>query len=136
MTHSYSNIWTHVVLEVKDQQPAISEKVRPLVKKALEEYFSETEDQQAGFSVLADHLHLLVKLPQNMSVDQLVHSIRGQISIRLEREKLGKRLDWEDRYHAHSVSLNRLSIIRSLIDRQELKHKEMTLKEELKFFGL
>jgi hypothetical protein len=44
--------------------------------------------------------------------------------------------EWDEDYYVHSVSLNRLSTEKSLLDRQEYKHKEISLEEELKFLGL
>ncbi|HAZ24208.1 MAG TPA: transposase, partial [Algoriphagus sp.] len=59
------------------------------------------------------------------------------ISQRLRQEGFDPdTLEWESDYHAHSVSLNRLSVEKSLIERQDIKHKEISLKEELKFLGL
>jgi hypothetical protein len=71
-----------------------------------------------------------------MSVDQLVELVQFLIREQLERDGFFPFLEWDQSYHAHSVSLNRLSSEKSLLERQEYKHKEISLVEELKFLGL
>jgi hypothetical protein len=71
-----------------------------------------------------------------MSVDQLVQLVQQLIDKKLLQEGFDFSPDWDEQYYAHSVSMNRLSTEKSLLDRQEYKHKEVTLTEELKFLGL
>jgi hypothetical protein len=78
----------------------------------------------------------LIKLPGNLSVDQLAHFVQQLINKKLVQERFANCPEWDEDYYVHSVSLNRLSTEKSLLDRQEYKHKEISLEEELKFLGL
>lgn len=136
MNHSHSNIWTHLVLWTKDHQRVISYEMNPSIKEAMDLVLLEHSDQQLHYSILQDHIHLLVKLPRKTSVDNLVDHLQKLISYRLNQNGFQPCVDWDKDYHAHSVSLNRLSAEKSLLERQEYKHKEISLFEELKFLGM
>jgi hypothetical protein len=78
----------------------------------------------------------LIKLPSNLSVDQLAHFVQQLIGKNLVQEGFANCPEWDEEYYAHSVSLNRLTNEKSILDRQQYKHKEISLEEELKFLGL
>jgi REP element-mobilizing transposase RayT len=136
MAHSHSNIWTHLVLWTKDHAPVICPDKVACIKRVLDELPLNFYQKDTHLSVLPDHIHLLIKLPGNMSVDQLVQLVQQLIDKKLLQEGFDTSPDWDEQYYAHSVSMNRLSTEKSLLDRQEYKHKEVTLTEELKFLGL
>ena len=136
MPHSHSNIWTHLVLWTKDQAPLITSEMVVSIKHVLEELPLDFYEKQTHLSVLPNHIHLLIKLPGNLSVDQLAHFVQQLICKKLVQEGFANCPEWDEKYYAHSVSLNRLSTEKSLLDRQEYKHKEISLEEELKFLGL
>ncbi len=136
MRDGHSDIWTHLVLSTGQHEPLFNSSMIPEIQQTLEDYISQLPNQQGNYCVLTDHIHFLIKLPSDISIDHLVNQIQDMISGRLRQQGHLTNLEWETDYHAHSVSLNRLAIERSLIDRQELKHQKMSLKEELKFLGL
>ncbi|HAH35411.1 MAG TPA: transposase [Algoriphagus sp.] len=137
MRHSHSEIWTHLVFSTKGHKPSIDSLKVDIIKQGLGDFIASIPDQHGTFCVLVDHFHMLIKLPENLSVNQLAEQIQELISQRLRQEGFDPdTLEWESDYHAHSVSLNRLSVEKSLIERQDIKHKEISLKEELKFLGL
>ena len=136
MPHSHSNIWTHLVLWTKDHAPVITSEMAVSIKHVLEELPLDFYEKQTHLSVLPNHIHLLIKLPGNLSVDQLAHFVQQLICKKLVQEGFANCPEWDEKYYAHSVSLNRLSTEKSLLDRQEYKHKEISLEEELKFLGL
>lgn len=136
MNHSHSNIWTHLVLWTKGHQRVISYDMNQSIKDALDLVLVENSDQQLHYSILQDHIHLLIKLPGNISVDRLVGLLQVHICEKLEQSGFRPCIEWDEHYHAHSVSLNRLSAEKNLLERQEYKHKDISLFEELKFLGM
>ena len=136
MPHSHSNIWTHLVLWTKDHAPVITSEMVGAIKHVLEELPLDFYEKQTHLSVLPNHIHLLIKLPSNLSVDQLAHFVQQLISKNLVQEGFANCPEWDEDYYAHSVSLNRLTNEKSILDRQQYKHKEISLEEELKFLGL
>ncbi|AMQ54851.1 transposase [Algoriphagus sanaruensis] len=136
MRSGHSEIWTHLVFSTKGHLEIFDTSCILIIRQAILDYIEQIEDKQGTFSILSNHIHLLVKLPENMSVNQLARTIQELIVNRLRQEGWRGTLEWEEDYHAHSVSWNRLSSEKSLIERQEIKHKDLSLKDELKFLGL
>ena len=137
MRQSHTGIWTHLVISTKNYQPLFNEEWKKTIQTCLEDFVQIFPDQHSIFCILPDHIHFLIKLPDDMALSTLVSQIKKVVSDRLSG-KYGdiSNFAWEDDYHAHSVSVNRLSTEKNLIERQEIKHKEMSLQEELKFFGM
>jgi len=136
MRYSHAEIWTHLVISTQGYQPIFTPEWTLIIKTAIEEHLNLVPEQR-NYCILPDHIHFLIRLPDNISLNDLVDQIKNLISSRLKQNfKEASNFHWEKEYHAHSVSLNRLSIEKNIIERQEIKHKEMTLEEELKFFGM
>lgn len=131
-----SEIWTHLVLSTKENSPRLEGNIKEITKQALRDFISQIPNNQGTLCVLSDHVHLLSKLPPEISLMELILQIQTFIGQRLRQEGITPSLKWSSIYHAHSVSLNRLEQEKSLISRQEIKHKNISLKEELKFLGL
>jgi len=137
MKHSHSEIWTHLVISTQGYQPLFNAEWTNTIRQIIDNYIEMIPDHLGTFCILPDHIHFLLRLPQNMALNELVDQLKGLIRDRLIQEyEEAADFHWEDEYHAHSVSLNRLSTEKTLIERQEIKHKEITLEEELKFFGM
>ncbi len=125
-----------MVISTKMHEPLFTVKMIPEIQQAIEDYISQIPNHQGTYCVMPDHIHFLVKLPPDLSINALAKQVQNLISGRLRQQGHLTNLDWEPDYHAHSVSLNRLEIEKSLIQRQEIKHKEISLKEELRFLGM
>jgi putative transposase len=137
MRHSHTEIWTHLVISTLGYKPYFTAEWKQIIIEAIENYLEMIPDHQGNYHILPDHIHFLIKLPDNMALCALVDQIKTHISNHLKlKYKEAENFQWEKKYHAHSVSLNRLSTEKNIIERQEIKHKEMTLEEELKFFGM
>jgi putative transposase len=137
MRHSHTDIWTHLVISTKGYQPLFRSSWVATIDAALQDFVNNLPGHSGTFCIMPDHVHFLIKLPGDMSLNALVDSIKATISEQLMGtfDNAGD-FEWEKEYHAHSVSLNRLSIEKSIIERQEIKHKEISVQEELKFFGM
>lgn len=137
MIHSHTDIWTHLVISAKNYQPLFTEEWKAALQPCLEDLHQDIPEKHGTFCILPDHIHFLIKLPDDIALSTLVNQIKQKIKDHLNQEfDDASEFAWEDSYHAHSVSLNSLSTEKSMIERQEIKHKEITLEEELKFFGM
>jgi len=136
MRDQHSDIWTHLVVSTKMHEPVFTLKMIPEIEQAIEDYISQIPNHQGTYCVLPEHIHFLVKLLPDLSINALAKQVQDLITGRLRQQGHLTDINWETNYHAHSVSLNRLEIEKSLISRQDIKHKEMSLQEELKFLGM
>ncbi|WP_185974415.1 transposase [Litoribacter populi] len=138
MRNSHTEIWTHLVISAKSYQPLFKKQWVDTIDETLRDFIGSIPDHRGTFCIMPDHIHFLVKLPDDLSLNSLVDQVKSVIKTRLKETFVedADNFDWEPHHHAHSVSLNRLSVEKSLIERQLIKHKEMSLEEELKFFGM
>ncbi|EKB48938.1 transposase [Cecembia lonarensis] len=137
MKHSHSEIWTHLVLSTKNQEKIFGKAESKAIMEAMEDFIGSHEDQSITYSVLPEHIHILIKLPENISLNGFASHLQTFIKTKLSLNKgLNHNFQWEKNFHAHSVSINRLSAEKSMILRQEVKHREITFEEEMKFLGL
>jgi putative transposase len=137
MKNSHSEIWMHLVLSTKKNKPVFGPKEIPIINHALEDFVDQHEKNAVTYAVLPEHIHILIKLPENMSLNGLASHLQTFIKGRLGKSSESvKNFEWNKDFHAHSVSLGRLSAEKSNILRQEFKHQEMTFEEEMKFLGL
>jgi putative transposase len=137
MRRSNSDVWTHIVLSTKNQEKIFREPEIETIVLALEEFKFQQEDESITFSVLPEHIHILLRLPDSMSLKSLVGHLQTFIKTKMSFSPgLISDFQWEKEFHAHSVSVNRLSSEKNMILRQDVKHREMTFEEELKFLGL
>lgn len=136
MRDGHSDIWMHVVLSSRQHEPVFKPQMIPEIKQALEDYISQLPANQGTYCVLSDHIHLLIKLPHDLSINSLALQVQDLVTGRMRQQGHVTNLEWDTNYHAHSVSLNRLEFEKSNIQRQEIKHREVSLAEELKFLGM
>src|SRR5947209_20536924 len=102
MSHSYSQDYQHIVFSTKDRLKLITQSMQP----KLSSYMAGI-GRNHGFLVLAnggisDHVHLLVQEPARLSAAKLV-SLPQPNSSRSVTDH-GKKLAWQQRYGAFSVS--------------------------------
>jgi len=127
----------HLVLSTKNEATVFYTPEAQCINAAIEEFASEHSNNTVTYAVLPEHIHILLKLPENMSLNGLVAHLQTFIQTKMKQNgQVNSNFQWEKDYHAHSVSINRLTSERSVIQRQKLKHQEITFKEELKFLGL
>ena len=133
MSHSYTNLLTHVVFSTKDR--------RPLIDAALEArlfpYFGGIVRQLGGKLYVAngveDHVHLLVELHPSVAVAEAVGKIKGN-STHWIHESFSDRsaFAWQRGYGGFSVSQSNVSMVARYIERQKAHHKKWSFQDEFK----
>jgi REP element-mobilizing transposase RayT len=68
MSHTYSNLLSHVVFSTKDRQPLIDDELKPRLLGYLNGIVDETGGKVLSMNAMPDHLHLLWNLPPTSSV--------------------------------------------------------------------
>ena len=83
-----------------------------------------------------DHVHCLLDLPNDLTVQTLMKLLKGASSCWINREQLvPQHFFWGRGYGAFSVSQSKVHIVSRYIATQELHHRKKTFQEELKEFG-
>lgn len=85
--------------------------------------------------VNADHVHTLIDLPTNLSVEECIKLLKGASSHFINKNRIiNARFSWGRGYGAFSVSASQLEGVTAYIKNQEDHHRVKSFSEEYKLF--
>jgi REP element-mobilizing transposase RayT len=128
-------LFVHVICTVQGREKLLAKPVRKVLFVHMQK-----EGEARGLKILAvngvdDHMHLLVQLMPAQNLAQVVRSIRAVSSDWLnENRLLATPFEWEENYHALSVSPSSVKQVKEFIEKQEEHHKSRDLDAELEAF--
>ena len=80
----------------------------------------------------ADHVHMLISMPNTLSVAEMMRFVKGSSSRWVHQEFTDKRgFGWQTGYSVFSVSRSMFDQVHRYIVRQEEHHRKVSFKEEL-----
>lgn len=127
---SYTKIWLHLIWGTYNrEQSLISRKLR----KELSEFYYEYAEEKGIYMkinyVNVDHIHMLIDLPTNKTIEEIIRLLKGASS-RWLNQQITYRFSWSKGYAALSVSEWNLKKVKEYIKNQEEHHKAKSFKEE------
>jgi len=133
MAHKFPNIIVHLVFSTKSRQDLLSNEE---LRRKLWKYFAGV-GRNHGISVLAaggtaNHVHLLVVLPSDMSVAKAVQVLKAN-STRWLRDH-GIDFSWQEGYGAFSVSASNVAAVEDYIGHQAEHHAKRSYEDEFVSF--
>jgi putative transposase len=135
VSHTLTNLLVHFIFSTKDRVPIIG----PDIESDLHAYLGGIIRELGGVALsingTADHVHLLVRLPANQSVADLVRLVKTNSS-RWAHERWPDchEFAWQTGYGAFSVSESVLDGVRDYISQQKQHHKKRSFQEEFLIF--
>jgi len=133
--HSYSRVWLHLVWATLERRPLLA---KPAAMK-LSGYLTDYAKQKCIYMkinfVNADHVHALIDLPTNLSIEEVMQLFKGGSSHWINESNLvpGK-FGWGRGYGVFSVSESGVAEVCAYIANQEEHHRKRNFVEELKLF--
>ncbi|MCF7823350.1 MAG: IS200/IS605 family transposase [Candidatus Marinimicrobia bacterium] len=105
MSHSLPRVWIHGVFGTKYRQPLLKDDIREDLMRHIR---VEMEKMGCGVRCIngtPDHIHVLFLLPRNLSLAQVMKSVKGESSRWMNQNKtvLGN-FSWQVGYGVFSVS--------------------------------
>ena len=133
--HSYSRVWLHLVWATLERRPLLRNAAGAKLSDYLTRYAAEKDIYMKINFVNADHVHALVDLPTSLSIEDMMHFLKGGSSHWINQNGLvpGK-FGWGRGYGVFSVSHSGLSEVAKYIASQEEHHRKKSYAEELKLF--
>lgn len=129
MAHTYSNLIYHIVFSTQDRLPIIANEG----KAELHAYLSELAKEKGGrilvVNSVPDHVHMLVVLPPDLSVSDLMKFVKANSS-RWMKKRFGKPFAWQKGFGVFTVSRSGLDNAAQYIRNQEIHHQKMDYREE------
>ena len=131
--HSYSRCWVHLIWGTLNRERLLNKEAAP----ALSRYLSEYADTKGVYMkinyVNADHVHTLIDLPTNLSIEELIQLLKGSSSHWVNANNiLAGKFAWGRGYGAFSVSESNVAQVAAYIAAQEEHHRVRTFAEELR----
>jgi REP element-mobilizing transposase RayT len=133
MPSSYSALWYHAVFATKDRRPWLEPALRGLMHAYLGGIAREFHGVCRAIGGSDDHVHLLVSLPQDLSVADAMRIMKTNSSRWLHRKRPHlQAAGWQDGYSAFTVSVSQLDRVESYILGQGEHHRTLTFGDELR----
>lgn len=133
--HSYSRVWLHLVWATLERRPLLKKPVAVKLSAYLHKYAEEKAIYMKINFVNPDHVHALIDLPTNLSVEELMQLLKGSSSHWINEQNLvSAKFGWGRGYGVFSVSESALEEVSAYIANQEEHHRKRDFVQELKLF--
>jgi len=130
--HSMKVCWLHLIWSTKERYPYFEN--TDIIKKViviLKDICTQHEIYYKTGYINPEHVHLLVDLPVNLSIEKLLQYLKGISSHSINEVGLfNTRFSWSKRYAAFSVSNSEINSIIKYINNQKEHHKKVTFLDE------
>ena len=119
----------------KDRLPLLNDDVRSKVFAHIISNAREKGIFIEAISGYREHVHCLISLANNQSIEQIMQLIKGESSFWINRQKLTPaKFGWQDEYFVTSVSESNLESVRRYIANQEKHHRKVPFGSEFDSF--
>ncbi len=129
MSHTYTNLLTHIVFSTKERLPLITNEIKPELFAYLGGLVKELKGKPVIINGMSDHVHILVSLPPTVDVSKAMRFIKANSS-KWITQKFGKPFEWQKGYGAFSVSRSNVDAVYKYIQNQEEHHKKFDFRTE------
>jgi REP element-mobilizing transposase RayT len=135
MAHSFASLLIHVIFSTKNRAPDLSAEIAGRLFPYMAGIISERKVVPVIINGPADHVHILVSVPTNESVAELLRVVKANSS-RWVHEQFAaqKGFGWQAGYAAFSVSGSRAASVKDYIARQQEHHRRVSFQEEFVSF--
>jgi putative transposase len=131
----FVKIWIHFVWSTKNREPLLTEEIRQRVFQHIRENAKGKDIFLDFIGGYVDHVHCLISLGTNQTVEKIMHLIKGESSFWINKNRLCRgRFEWQDEYFAVSVSETLVESVRKYIANQEEHHRVKSFEEEFEGF--
>ncbi|MGD9487191.1 MAG: IS200/IS605 family transposase [Calditrichaceae bacterium] len=133
---THTACYIHLIWGVKDRAPLLSSnEVQKKVNHYFQNYLNELEINLIGLHTNSDHVHLLIELPLNRTIQDIVKLLKGSSSHWINQNDIIKmKFAWAVGYAAFTVSKSNVSKVKRYILNQKEHHREATFTQEYEKF--
>jgi putative transposase len=128
-----SHIWVHLVIETSARKQLFTTELAKPVEEFIRSYSQGLKILLQAIYVNADHIHLLINLPDDLSIDDYVGLVKKESGEFINSQLLvNSEFAWESGYTALTVSDCDVKGLSAFINNQEEYHKVISYSEEFK----
>ena len=134
--HSMKICWLHLVWSTKARFPYFQDEKKAIgCLDILKEICTVKKIYFKVGYVNPEHVHILVDLPVDMTIDTMLQNIKGVSSHEINsRDMFKAKFSWARGYGAFSVSEGNVNTVIRYIQNQKKHHQKMSFREEWELF--
>lgn len=118
-------VYVHLIWGTKNARPVLEGDVQERIYLAVETECRHRKAIKIALGGVADHMHLLVRLPASLSVASLMkHIVDATADV---TDDAGDPIAWNPGYAAYSVCPDELPMVTLYIEQQEQHHASLTV---------
>jgi putative transposase len=130
-----TNVLVHFIFGTRHRRPLITEEIKADLHAYLGGIIRELGGAALCVNGMADHVHLLVRMPSIYSVADVARLAKTNSSRWVhERWPQFRRFAWQPGYGAFSVSESGQATVREYILNQQQHHKQRSFEDEFVVF--
>jgi len=131
---SYTKIWLHLIWGTHNREKSLPDKnLREKLSEYIYEYSKERNIFMKTNYVNSDHVHVLIDLPTDKTIEDILHLLKGSSSHWLNNQ-VSYKFSWAKGYAAFSVSESNADNVLKYIQNQEEHHRKISFMEEYEEF--
>jgi putative transposase len=131
---SYTKVWLHIIWATHNREKTLIDRK---LRKDLSQYYYEYSEKKKIYMkinfVNAEHVHALIDLPTNLTIEDVFHLYKGSSSNWINK-LVGFDFSWGKGYAAFSVSESNIEKVEEYILNQEEHHRKKSFREEYEAF--
>ena len=132
MSQSFSDIYVHIVFSTYGRVKCLSPSLAPQIWKYLAGICHALNCPALEIGGTDDHVHILCKLSNDITVQDLVKKLKSSSSKWLKKNSPEiLYFNWQRGYGTFSVSSSNKGIVASYINNQHHHHRAISFEEEL-----
>jgi REP element-mobilizing transposase RayT len=131
MSHTYTNLLSHVIFSTKDREPLITARLDDDLLAYLGGIVRELGGALRAANARPDHVHLLCSLPPMVAMADALRGVKTNFARWVHRSRNYADFEWQTGYGAFSVSHSLAPAVVRYIGDQEKHHRRVTFQEEL-----
>ena len=131
MANTYHQVYIQAVFAVKYREALINSEWKSKFLSILGHLINETGCKTIIVNGTENHVHCFLGLKPNISISELMKTIKAKSSKYINDHKLTKsRFEWQEGYGVFSYSQSHVDAVYKYIQNQEEHHKRQSFKEE------
>lgn len=132
---SLYSVYLHIVFSTKNRVEIITEDIKSTIFNIFKSVAGKHNVFILACNGMEDHVHLLMKVPLNTNVSDVVKEMKRLFSLNINDNSLIRYFYWQHHYAAFSVSKSICPRVTRYIENQQIHHKGQSFIEELESFA-
>jgi len=121
MSHTYSQIYLHIVWSTKNREKLIKEEIEEDIKQIIKTKAKKYNSEVIAIGNTFDHIHVLIKISTKTVISEMIRELKGSTSYFVNNSGRGN-LFWQNGYGVLSVSLPAVETVEKYVQNQKNKH--------------